>query len=173
MAKFCGGIRIGETLGIEDGVITIEQNLDPIDTVTTPCGQKFDGAYFEVVRHNGSYLLTAAGVDENIPLLSIIKSNCGLNLDGRFFLIREGKVEFLKQYLLEVLVNPADVDYVIEVTQNGLPIDPLEGSNIYPMDNIGAEYVVTVNADGYDEFTQNVTAEQDHIVQATLTPTGP
>lgn len=171
--KFCGGIRLGETLKVENGVITIEQNIEPIEATVTPCGQKFDEAYFEVVKYKGRYLLTASGVNEEIPLLSIIKSNCGLNLDGRFFVEVDGNVEFLKQYLLEILVSPADVDFTIKVTQNDLPVKPLENSNIYPMDIIDGEYKITVTAEGYEEFTQNVTADSDHIVQATLTPTGP
>ena len=44
--------------------------------------------------------------------------------------------------------------------------------NVYPLDSIDEEYTVTVTAAGYEEFTQRVTADADHIVQATLTPTG-
>lgn len=54
------------------------------------------------------------------------------------------------------------------------PVEPFAGlENVYPLDNIDEEYTVTVTAEGYEEFTQGVTADSDHIIQATLTPTGP
>lgn len=45
-------------------------------------------------------------------------------------------------------------------------------TNVYPLDSVDGEYDVTVTAAGYEEFIQRVTADSDHIVQASLTPTG-
>lgn len=51
------------------------------------------------------------------------------------------------------------------------PVEPFAGlDNVYPLDSIDEEYDVTVTASGYEEFTQRVTADNDHIVQAILTP---
>ena len=77
--------------------------------------------------------------------------------------------------MLEVVVSPADADYTITVglTSGGEPVEPFAGlANVYPLDSIDEEYTVTVTAEGYEEFTQRVTADSDQIVQATLTPTG-
>lgn len=72
-----------------------------------------------------------------------------------------------------MLVNPTDVDYTITValTTGGEPIEPFAGlDNVYPMDEIDEQYTITVTATGYDEFTTDVTADSDQIVQATLNP---
>ena len=131
---------------------------------------------FKTAKHNGRWLLTSAGVDVNIPLANIVRTSCGINCDGRFFSKDEnGVLDFTARHLLEVLVSPADADYTITVglTAGGEPVKPFVGlSNVYPLNNIGEEYTITVTATGYEEFTQQVTADSDQIVQATLTPTG-
>lgn len=180
MAKFCGGIKLNpDTFEIRDGIVTLvdAHSDDPLEEVTTPCGQLYDGILFERVKYKGNWMLTSAGVDTEIPLANIVRSNCGIDFDGRFFSKDEnGVLDFTDRHLLEVLVSPADVDYTItvELTSGGEPIEPFAGlENVYPLDNIDEEYTVTVTAEGYEEFTQSVTADSDHIVQATLTPTGP
>lgn len=76
--------------------------------------------------------------------------------------------------LLEVLVNPADINYTITVTVNDEPVEPFEGTdNIFPMDEIDEQYFISATAEGYDEGTDNVTADTDHIVTITLNPTLP
>ena len=75
-----------------------------------------------------------------------------------------------------MLVTPPDANYTVTVglTSGGDPVKPFVGlENVYPLDSIDEEYTVTVTAEGYEEFTQQVTADSDQIVQATLTPTGP
>lgn len=177
MAKFCGGLKFNpDTFKIEKGIITLVDATDPLEYTTTPCGQMFDGVIFETVKLDGRHnILTAAGVDAEIPLTKPIKSNCGFMADSRFFSKDEnGVLDFVERHLLEVLVNPADVEYTIEVTltSGGEPVEPFAGvDNVYPLDEIDEEYTVTVNAEGYNEFTTEITADTDHIVQATLTPT--
>ena len=179
MANFCGGIKLNpDTFEIRNGVITLvdAHGDDPLEELTTPCGQLWDAIIFEVARLDGKhYVLTAAGVDTEIPMSHPIKTNCGLYADPRFFSLGADKVlDFTERHLLEVLVNPPDVEYTIEVvldTAPETPIEPFEeGGNVYPLDEIDGSYTVTITAEGYEEFTQAVTADSDTIVQATLTP---
>lgn len=180
MATFCGGIKLNtDTFEIRDGIITLvdAHSDDPIEEVNTPCSQLYDSIIFERVKYNGAWIMTSAGVDTDIPLANIVTASCGAKFDGRFFSKDEnGVLDFTDRHLLEVLVNPADVDYTITVglTAGGEPVEPFAGlTNVYPLDSIDEEYTVTVTAEGYEEFTQQVTADSDQIVQATLTPTGP
>lgn len=176
----CGGIKLNaDTFEVRNGIVTLTDvhSDDPLTETTTPCGQPYDALIFETVKHNGKWLITSAGVDIDIPLANIVRSSCGIDFDGRFFSKDEnGVLDFTERHLLEVLVSPADVDYTIEVelTAGGEPVESFAGlENVYPLDNIDEEYTVTVTAEGYEEFTQQVTADSDQIVQATLTPTGP
>ena len=179
MATFCGGIKLNpDTFEVRNGVITLidAHSDDPLIETTTPCGQPYDALIFETVKHNGRWLLTSAGVDVNIPFANIVRTSCGINCDGRFFSKDENDVlDFTDRHLLEVLVNPADVEYTItvELASGGEPVESFADlTNVYPLDSIDEEYTVTVTAEGYEEFTQQVTADSDQIVQATLTPTG-
>lgn len=179
MATFCGGIKLNpDTFEVKNGVITLidAHSDDPLTETTTPCGQPYDSLIFKTVKHNGRWLLTSAGVDANIPFANIVRTSCGINCDGRFFSKDENDVlDFTDRHLLEVLVSPGDADYTITVglTSGGDPVEPFAGlANVYPLDSVDEEYTVTVTAEGYEEFTQQVTADSDQIVQATLTPTG-
>lgn len=176
----CGGIKLNsDTFDVRKGVITLVDSHpdDPIEEVNTPCSQLYDGIIFERVKYNGVWIMTSAGVDTDIPLANIVTASCGAKFDGRFFSKDEnGVLDFTNRHLLEVLVSPADVDYTITVglTSGGDPVEPFAGlTNVYPLDSIDEEYTVTVTAEGYEEFTQQITADSDQIVQATLTPTGP
>ena len=181
MANFCGGIKLNpDTFEIRNGVITLVEahSDDPLTETTTPCGQLWDAILFETVKLDGKHnILTTAGVDTEIPITTPIKSNCGIYLDSRFFTKDDnGVLDFSDRHLLEVLVSPVDAEYTITVglTSGGEPVEPFAGlTNVYPLDSIDEEYTVTVTAEGYEEFTQNVTADSDQIVQATLIPTGP
>ena len=180
MASFCGGIKLNtDTFEERNGIITLvdAHSDDPLTEATTSCGQLWDAILFETVKLDGKHnILTTAGVDTDIPITPPIKSNCGIYLDSRFFTKDEGGVlDFTDRHLLEVLVSPADVEYTItvELASGGEPVEPFTGlENVYPLDSVDEEYTVTVTATGYEEFTQQVTADSDHIVQATLTPTG-
>lgn len=176
----CGGIKLNaDTFEVRNGIVTLTDvhSDDPLTETTTPCGQPYDALIFETVKHNNKWLLTSAGVDIDIPLANIVRSSCGINFDGRFFNVDEnGVLDFTDRHLLEVLVNPPNAEYTItvELASGGEPVEPFAGlENVYPLDSVDEEYDVTVTATGYEEFTQRVTADGDHIVQATLTPTGP
>ena len=179
MANFCGGIKLNpDTFQIVSGVIelTDAHSDDPLEYVTTPCGQLWSAITFETAKLDGKHnILTAAGVDTKIPMGNPIKSNCGIYLDPRFFTVTKGVLNYTERHLLEVLVNPADAPYTITVepTVGGEAVAPFTGfDNVYPMDEVGEQYSITVTAEGYDQFTTDVTADSDQIVQATLTPTG-
>lgn len=180
MASFCGGIKLNpDTFEIRNGIITLvdAHSDDTIEEVNTPCSQLYDSIIFERVKYNGVWIMTSAGVDTDIPLANIVTASCGAKFDGRFFSKDEnGVLDFTDRHLLEVLVNPPEAEYTItvELVSGGEPVEPFAGlENVYPLDSVDEEYTVTVTAAGYEEFTQNVTADSDHIVQATLTPTGP
>ena len=180
MANFCGGIKLNpDTFEIRNGVITLvdAHSDDALTETTTPCGQPYDSLIFETVKHNGKWLITSAGVDTDIPLANIVRSSCGIDFDGRFLSKDEnGVLDFTDRHLLEVIVSPADIEYTItvELASGGEPVEPFAGlENVYPLDSVDEESTVTATTAGYEEFTQNVTADSDHIVQATLTPTGP
>ena len=180
MANFCGGIKLNtDTFEVRNGIITLvdAHSDDPLTETTTPCGQLWDAIFFETVKLDGKHnILTTTGVDTDIPITPPIKSNCGIYLDSRFFAKDDtGVLDFTDRHLLEVLVNPPEAEYTIavELASGGEPVDPFAGlENVYPLDSVDEEYDVTVTATGYEEFTQRVTANTDHIVQATLTPTG-
>ena len=179
MANFCGGIKLNpDTFEVRNGVITLvdAHSDDPLTETITPCGQPYDALIFEAVKHNGKWLLTSAGVNTDIPLANIVRSSCGIDFDGRFFSKDEnGVLDFTDRHLLEVLVNPPEAEYTItvELASGGEPVEPFAGlTNVYPLDSVDEEYTVTVTAAGYEEFTQQVTADSDKIVQVTLTPTG-
>ena len=179
MANFCGGIKLNfDTFEIRNGIITLVDvhSDDPLTETTTPCGQLWDATLFETVKHDGKCLLTSAGVDVDIPLANIVRTSCGIDCDGRFFSKDDkGVLDFIDRHLLEVLVNPPEAEYTItvELASGGEPVEPFAGiTNVYPLDGIDEEYTVTVTAAGYEEFTQQVTADSYQIVQATLTPAG-
>lgn len=179
MANFCGGIKLNpDTFEIRNGIITHvdAHSDDPLTETITPCGQPYDALIFEMVKHNGKWLVTSAGVDTDIPLANIVTASCGAKFDGRFFTKDEnGVIDFVERYLLEVLVNPPEAEYTItvELASGGEPVEPFAGlENVYPLDSVDEEYTITITAEGYEEFTQGVTADTDHIIQATLTPTG-
>lgn len=178
MANFCGGIKLNpDTFELREGIITLVDSHpdDPIEEVNTPCSQLYDSIIFERVKYNGVWIMTSAGVDTDIPLANIVTASCGAKFDGRFFSKDEnGVLDFTDRHLLEVLVNPPEAEYTItvELASGGEPVEPFAGlENVYPLDSVDEEYDVTVTAAGYEEFTQRVTADSDHIVQATLTPT--
>ena len=179
MANFCGGIKLNaDTFEIRNGIITLTDahSDDPLTETTTPCGQLWDAIFFETVKLDGKHnILTTAGVDTDIPLANIVRTSCGIDCDGRFFSKDEnGVLDFTDRHLLEVLVNPPDAEYTItvELASGGEPVEPFDGlENVYPLDSVDEEYTVTVTATGYDEYTTQITADTDHIVQAALTPT--
>lgn len=100
MAKFCGGIRLDSaTLKVLKGVICDAGavSVDVANAVST-CGQLWDGASFKTVRVDGVPVITlrnSKGNEAGTPTL--VKGNCGVGLDGRFFKITDGVVSLLTE----------------------------------------------------------------------------
>ena len=178
MANFCGGIKLNlDTFEVRNGVITLvdAHSDDPLEETNTPCGQLWDSIIFETVKLDGRHpVVTAAGVDTEIPMGQPIKSNCGIYLDPRFFTVTKGVADYTERHLLEVLVSPVDAPYIITVALTAEPDTPIEPfevlGNVYPLDTLEEEYTVTVTAEGYDTSEQEVTADQDHVLKVELTP---
>ena len=169
MAKFCGGIRLGDTLKVENGVITVADQTDEIDTFDTPCGMLFDGSIFVAAIMDGNKrMLTSTSVEPDMDAPHPIRSNCGLWLDARYFTVEDGVVDFHERYLMEVVPTPANA--TVTVTHEGEPVNPFAGTLVYPMDEHEGVYSVTVSAEGYTEQTQEVEATDNQMVEIALTP---
>lgn len=91
MAKFCGGINLGDSFKLIDGVICAS-DADSVDVskAVTVCGQLWDGATFAL----DGKVITLADTGDTKDALTAIKSNCGCNLDGRFFKVTKGVVTY-------------------------------------------------------------------------------
>ena len=100
MANWCGGIRLDSTtLKIIDGVIC-DANAATVDRskAVSTCGQLWDGALFKTVKVDGVSVITllnSEGNEDDTPTL--VKGNCGVGLDGRFFKITDGVVSLLTE----------------------------------------------------------------------------
>ena len=100
MARFCGGIRLdSDSFKIIKGVICDAGavSVDVANAVST-CGQLWDGATFKTVKVDGVSVITllnSEGDEAGTPTL--VKGNCGVGLDGRFFKITDGVVSLLTE----------------------------------------------------------------------------
>ena len=100
MANYCGGIRLNlDTLKVLKGVICDAgaASVDVANAVST-CGQLWDGALFKTVNVDGVSVITlknSEGNEAGTPTL--VKGNCGVCLDGRFFKIADGVVSLLTE----------------------------------------------------------------------------
>ena len=100
MANYCGGIRLNSaTLKVLKGVICDAgaASVDVANAVST-CGQLWDGASFKTVKVDGVSVITllnSEGDEAGTPTL--IRGNCGVGLDGRFFKIADGVVSLLTE----------------------------------------------------------------------------
>ena len=100
MANYCGGIRLNlDTLKVLKGVICAAgaASVDVANAVST-CGQLWDGASFKTVKVDGVSVITlrnSEGNEAGTPTL--VKGNCGVGLDGRFFKITDGVVSLLTE----------------------------------------------------------------------------
>lgn len=174
MANYCGGIKLGTTLKVDKGIITLSNHTSVVGEAITPCGMLWDSNIFEVGRHNGAYILTSVGVDEDMDMSAPLKSNCGLALDPRFFTINtDHSVDFDESYVLEVVVDPHDATIAVTYGDANTPVAPISGTtNMFKMTETDEQYTVSVTKDGYTPQEQQVTADQNHIVEFTLVVAG-
>lgn len=170
----CGGIKLNEDIFKEiNGVITLSTESE-IHNPVTSCGQLWDSNIFSVGKVEDKYIISIAARNEEIPLGSLIKTNCSILCDGHYFSVDEkGALSFTERYLLEVLVSDIHGNVIpgceITVTKEEEQIAPFaEANNIFPLDEIDGEYTVNVSASGYVAQEVQVTADEDQILTITL-----
>lgn len=158
MATFCGGIKLGNSLEVVNGIIGLASGTPTADSVVTVCGQQWDGEVFDVVKQKGVDAVTIVGASEIVPLTTI-KSNCGIKLDARYFDMSTGSTQFEMKYFLKVNSTPADATVVVK--QGATEIEPING--VYLVKDTKT-YTVTVNKTGFEDFTDDVTIDGEDVV---------
>ena len=158
MANFCGGIKLGATLKLINGVIcdVDATTVDKSKAVST-CGQLWDGALFAVAAVGGAKLITlhnSEGEEVGTPVVG--RGNCGVGLDGRFFKVVKGTVELQDGFVLTVDVTPKDA--IITVTDaDGEAVDPVsDNAKQFLLSGIGDTYTVTATKTGYTTEAKQV-----------------
>ena len=173
MAKFCGGIKLNnESFKVIKGIIcstrNTEDTIDVNNTVST-CGQLWDRGMFTV-----SNKVITMGDNEGNPIGGVpifpIKTNCGINLDGRLFEITKDGVS-KKQDAYFLFVVPAPSDATVKLTDaNGAEltfsiVDNITGSfdtYAFLLGKIGTEYTLTVSKTGYVTHTETITQKAEN-----------
>lgn len=166
MAKYCGGIKIDETMKIINGVIC-DANASAVDVskAVSVCGQLWDGNLFAV----SDKVITLHGSEgEDIGTPTKIKGNCGIGLDGRFFKLDKGVVSLQDGFVLTVDVTPLDA--IITVTDaEGTVIDPISGKpKQFLLRGIGDTYTVTLTKTGYTTQAKQVKNDGDKTLTVVL-----
>lgn len=166
MAKYCGGIKIDETMKIINGVIC-DANASAVDVskAVSVCGQLWDGNLFTIVDK----VITLHGSEgEDIGAPTKIKGNCGIGLDGRFFKLAKGVVSLQDGFVLTVNVTPLDA--IITVTDaEGTVIDPISGKpKQFLLKDIGDTYTVTLTKTGYTTQAKQVKNDGDKTLTVVL-----
>lgn len=170
MAKFCGGIALGEGLKVINGIIcdSAATTVDKSKAVTG-CGQLWDGALFTKVSVGGVPVITlhnSEGEEVGAPIKA--RGNCGVGLDGRFFKIVDGKVNLQDGFLLTVVAIP-DTATITVMDADSAEVEPVEGNaNVFLLSGIGDKYSVTVQKDGYTGKSQTITNDSDQTITIEL-----
>ena len=170
MSKYCGGINLGEGLKLVDGIITDSENTAEVfrNPVST-CGQLWDSNLFVATMVDGHKVITlhnSEGEDVGKPVF--IKGNCGVGLDGRFFSVEQGKVNFQDGFVLTVNATPNNA--TIKVTDvDSAEVAPVTGTtNTFLLSGLGDSYTLTVSKTGYTTKTQTVVNNGDQTVEINL-----
>lgn len=152
---YCGGIKLGKTLKLIDGVIcdADASTVDKSKAIST-CGQLWDGALFTIASGRIITLHNSEGEEVGTPVIS--RGNCGVGLDGRFFKVVNGAVELQDGFVLTVDVTPNDA--IITVTDSdGETIEPVSGNTKqFLLKGIGDTYTVTATKTGYTTEAKQV-----------------
>lgn len=166
MAKYCGGIKIDETMKIINGVIC-DANASAVDVskAVSVCGQLWDGNLF-TVADKVITLHSSEGEDIGVPVK--IKGNCGIGLDGRFFKLSKGVVSLQDGFVLTVNVTPADAIITVTDTE-GTVVDPISGKpKQFLLKGIGDTYTVTLTKAGYTTQAKQVKNDGDKTLTVVL-----
>lgn len=166
MAKYCGGIKIDETMKIINGVIC-DANASVVDVskAVSVCGQLWDGNLFTVAD---KVITLHSSEGEDIGAPTKIKGNCGIGLDGRFFKLDKGVVSLQDGFVLTVEVTPADAIITVTDTE-GTVIDPISGKpKQFLLKGIGDTYTVTLTKTGYTTQAKQVKNDGDKTLTVVL-----
>lgn len=170
MAKFCGGIALGEGLKVINGIIcdSAATTVDKSKAVTG-CGQLWDGALFTKVSVGGVPVITlhnSEGEEAGAPIKA--HGNCGVGLDGRFFKIVDGKVNLQDGFLLTVVAIPDTATITVMDADSG-EVEPVEeNASVFLLSGIGDKYSVTVQKDGYTRKSKTITNDSDQTITIEL-----
>lgn len=166
MAKFCGGIKLDNTFKVIKGIIC-DANATTVDATkaVSTCGQRWDGALF-TVSDKVITLHNSEGDAVGTPVL--IKGNCGVGLDGRFFKVSKGVVSLQDGFVLTVNATPSDA--TIKVTDvDSAEVAPIAGTtNTFLLSGLGDSYTLTVSKTGYTTKTQAIVNNGDQTVEVKL-----
>lgn len=174
MANYCGGIKLGQTLKLINGVIcdADASTVDKSKAVST-CGQLWDGVLFTVATVGGSRVITlhnSEGEEVGTPVAG--RGNCGVGLDGRFFKVVKGAVELQDGFVLTVNVTPADATIAVK-DADSTNVTPITGTpNQFLLSGLGDSYTVTVSKTGYTAQTKTITNNKDQVITVTLAASG-
>lgn len=105
---------------------------------------------------------------------TLVKSNCGVGLDGRFFKIADGVVSLQDGFLLTVVTDPEAASVKV-VDADSVEVEPTEvGGKTYLLAGIGDQYGVNVEYTGYTGKHLTITNDKDQTLNVTLeeTPQG-
>lgn len=170
MAKYCGGIALGEGLKLLNGVIcdTNAKTVDVSKAVST-CGQLWDGNLFATTIANGHKVITLHTVDgEDVGEPIVVKGNCGVGLDGRFFKLVKGKVNLQDGFVLTVVTDPVTASVKV-VDSDNVEIQPIEeNGKTFLLNGIGDSYGVNVEKDGYTGKHITIVNNKDQTVNIEL-----
>ena len=170
MAKYCGGIALGEGLKLLNGVIcdTGAKTVDVSKAVST-CGQLWDGNLFATTIVNGHKVITLHTVDgEDVGEPIVVKGNCGVGLDGRFFKLVKGKVNLQDGFVLTVVTDPVTASVKV-VDSDNVEIQPIEeNGKTFLLSGIGDSYGVNVEKDGYTGKHITIVNNKDQTVNIEL-----
>ena len=168
MANFCGGIRLGKTLKVINGIITTQgvSTTNKNNAIST-CGQLWDKGAFGVKSVNGAKYITLLNADENVVPFH---GNCGVGLDGRFFKKINGNIEYQDGFMLTVNTTPKEANIVVKMNDESEPLSPVSGTTnqfIIPL-GLSEDWIVTVSKEGYTAKTQTVKIVGDTTVDIVL-----
>ena len=171
MAKFCGGFKFNSSLKLVKGILclaeTKEANVDPSKAVTG-CGQMWDGETFKIVKVDGYRpCVTLKNNGKNVDLIA---GNCGVGLDGNFFVKVGNVTTFNNGYILTVKFTPKEATVQV-LDKNSTAVDPIATGEDYikyclPM--LDEKYSVTVEADGYTGKSQTIMNDKTQEVEVDL-----
>lgn len=170
MAKYCGGIALGEGLKLLSGVIcdTNAKAVDVSKAITT-CGQLWDGNLFATTIVNGRKIVTLHTVDgEEVGEPIVAKGNCGVGLDGRFFKVADGVVSLQDGFVLTVITDPETASVKV-VDSDNVEIQPIEeNGKTFLLSGIGGSYGVNVEKDGYTGKHITIVNSKDQTITVEL-----